>query len=48
LREQIHGAEPALHTEFPGVLSDLIGDLTWPPGHRCGSLFVPKRRLKSD
>jgi multidrug efflux pump subunit AcrB len=31
LREKIHGAEPALHTEFPGVLSDLIGDLTWSP-----------------
>jgi CzcA family heavy metal efflux pump len=31
LREKIHDAEPALHTEFPGVLSDLIGDLTWSP-----------------
>lgn len=31
LREKIHQAEPALHTEFPGVLSDLIGDLTWSP-----------------
>ena len=31
LREKIHEAEPALHTEFPGVLSDLIGDLTWSP-----------------
>ncbi|MCY2992792.1 MAG: efflux RND transporter permease subunit [Planctomycetota bacterium] len=31
LRETIHDAEPALHTEFPGVLSDLIGDLTWSP-----------------
>ncbi len=31
LRAKIHGAEPALHTEFPGVLSDLIGDLTWSP-----------------
>jgi multidrug efflux pump subunit AcrB len=31
LRESIHAAEPALHTEFPGVLSDLIGDLTWSP-----------------
>ncbi|MCY2950411.1 MAG: efflux RND transporter permease subunit, partial [Planctomycetota bacterium] len=31
LREKIHAAEPALHTEFPGVLSDLIGDLTWSP-----------------
>lgn len=31
LRGKIHDAEPALHTEFPGVLSDLIGDLTWSP-----------------
>lgn len=31
LREKISSAEPALHTEFPGVLSDLIGDLTWSP-----------------
>ncbi len=31
LRAKIHAVEPALHTEFPGVLSDLIGDLTWSP-----------------
>jgi CzcA family heavy metal efflux pump len=31
LRGKIAEAEPALHTEFPGVLSDLIGDLTWSP-----------------
>jgi CzcA family heavy metal efflux pump len=31
LRERIEAAEPALNTEFPGVLSDLIGDLTWSP-----------------
>jgi CzcA family heavy metal efflux pump len=31
LREKIQVAEPALNTEFPGVLSDLIGDLTWSP-----------------
>ncbi|MBN2296422.1 MAG: efflux RND transporter permease subunit, partial [Pirellulales bacterium] len=31
LRDKIHAAEPALHTEFPGVLADLIGDLTWSP-----------------
>ncbi len=31
LREKIQAAEPALNTEFPGVLSDLIGDLTWSP-----------------
>ena len=29
LRERVHAAEPALETEFPGVLADLIGDLTW-------------------
>lgn len=31
LREKIVAAEPALETDFPGVLSDLIGDLTWSP-----------------
>ncbi len=31
IRHKVHGAVPALHTEFPGVLSDLIGDLTWSP-----------------
>jgi multidrug efflux pump subunit AcrB len=31
LRERITAAEPALNTEFPGVLGDLIGDLTWSP-----------------
>ena len=31
LRSEIQGAEPALNTEFPGILSDLIGDLTWSP-----------------
>ncbi|MBN2563953.1 MAG: efflux RND transporter permease subunit [Phycisphaerae bacterium] len=31
LREKIQAAEPALNTEFPGVLGDLIGDLTWSP-----------------
>ena len=31
LREKLHAAEPALHLDFPGVLSDLIGDLTWSP-----------------
>ena len=31
LREKVQAAEPALNTEFPGVLSDLIGDLTWSP-----------------
>lgn len=31
LRQKLHDSEPALHLEFPGVLSDLIGDLTWSP-----------------
>ncbi|HEY5312334.1 MAG TPA: efflux RND transporter permease subunit, partial [Pirellulales bacterium] len=31
LREQVNAAEPALNFEFPGVLGDLIGDLTWSP-----------------
>lgn len=31
LRAKVNEAEPALHYEFPGVLSDLIGDLTWSP-----------------
>ncbi len=31
VRGKANAAEPALHFEFPGVLSDLIGDLTWSP-----------------
>ena len=31
LRERIHAAEPALAVEMPGILGDLIGDLTWSP-----------------
>jgi CzcA family heavy metal efflux pump len=31
LREKSNAAEPALSFEFPGVLADLIGDLTWSP-----------------
>ncbi len=31
VRGKVNAAEPALHFEFPGVLSDLIGDLTWSP-----------------
>lgn len=31
LRAKVNAAEPALQFEFPGVLSDLIGDLTWSP-----------------
>jgi multidrug efflux pump subunit AcrB len=31
LRERIHAAEPVLEVDMPGILSDLIGDLTWSP-----------------
>lgn len=31
LREKIHAAEPVLEVEMPGILGDLIGDLTWSP-----------------
>ncbi len=31
LREKVHVAEPAMLTEFVGILSDVIGDLTWSP-----------------
>ncbi len=31
LREKVNAVEPALNFEFPGVLGDLIGDLTWSP-----------------
>lgn len=31
VRNRLTAAEPALSFEFPGVLSDLIGDLTWSP-----------------
>ncbi|HEU0039962.1 MAG TPA: efflux RND transporter permease subunit, partial [Verrucomicrobiae bacterium] len=31
LRHQFHVAVPALDWDFPGILGDLIGDLTWSP-----------------
>ncbi|HEV8605714.1 MAG TPA: efflux RND transporter permease subunit [Tepidisphaeraceae bacterium] len=31
LRAKFHVAQPGLRWEFPGILSDLIGDLTWSP-----------------
>jgi len=31
LRRKFQSAVPALEWEFPGILSDLIGDLTWTP-----------------
>ncbi len=31
LRHQFHAAVPGIEWEFPGILGDLIGDLTWSP-----------------
>lgn len=31
IRDEVETAEPALEIEFVGILSDLIGDLTWSP-----------------
>jgi multidrug efflux pump subunit AcrB len=31
LRDGFSGAVPGVHWEFPGILGDLIGDLTWSP-----------------
>jgi multidrug efflux pump subunit AcrB len=31
LRKRIHAGEPAIEVEMPGILRDLIGDLTWSP-----------------
>jgi len=31
LRQKLHVALPGIAWEFPGILSDLIGDLTWSP-----------------
>jgi CzcA family heavy metal efflux pump len=31
LRAKYHSALPAIRWEFPGILNDLIGDLTWSP-----------------
>ncbi|MEP7120855.1 MAG: efflux RND transporter permease subunit [Byssovorax sp.] len=31
LRKQLKAAEPHIEWEFPGILGDLIGDLTWSP-----------------
>ena len=31
LRERIHSAAPMLDVDMPGILNDLIGDLTWSP-----------------
>lgn len=31
LRQRIHAAQPAIEIDMPGILGDLIGDLTWSP-----------------
>src|SRR5207237_6551263 len=31
MRKRIHAAEPVLDIDMPGILSDLIGDLSWAP-----------------
>ena len=31
LRKKLMASQPAIEWEFPGILSDLIGDLTWSP-----------------
>lgn len=31
LRDRIHAVEPVLEIDMPGILGDLIGDLTWSP-----------------
>jgi len=31
LRKKLKASQPAIQWEFPGILSDLIGDLTWSP-----------------
>jgi len=41
VREQVEAAEPALELEFPGVLADLIGDLTWSPEPVEIKIFSP-------
>jgi len=41
LRGRVTAAEPALQTEFPGVLGDLIGDLTWSPNPIEIKVFTP-------
>lgn len=41
IREQVETSEPALELEFPGVLADLIGDLTWSPEPVEIKIFSP-------
>ncbi|MCE9563358.1 MAG: efflux RND transporter permease subunit [Planctomycetes bacterium] len=31
LRDRIHAVEPVIEVDMPGILGDLIGDLTWSP-----------------
>lgn len=41
LRQRFHRALPGLEWEFPGILGDLIGDLTWSPDPVEVKLFSP-------
>ena len=41
LRERISAAEPALEVDMPGILGDLIGDLTWSPKPIEVKVFSP-------
>ena len=45
VRERLTAAEPALAFEFPGVLSDLIGDLTWSPNPVEIKLFSTDQKV---
>ncbi len=45
IRARVNAAEPALNFEFPGVLSDLIGDLTWSPNPVEIKLFATDPKL---
>jgi CzcA family heavy metal efflux pump len=41
LRRKLHAAVPGTQWEFPGIVSDLIGDLTWSPQPIEVRLFSP-------
>ncbi len=48
LRGKVNAAEPALQFEFPGVLGDLIGDLTWSPNPVEIKIFSTDTQLLKD
>ena len=45
LRRKLRAAAPHIEWEFPGILSDLIGDLTWSPEPIEIKLFSPDVRF---